>query len=55
MSEKVSRKAILDKSLQSARVVDEEDIWFSTSKLFQVRNLKSVGNIVIKLLTFRTI
>jgi len=34
LSEKVSRRAILDKSLSCPVVVDEEDIWFSTSKLF---------------------
>ena len=38
-SEKVSRKLILDKSLKTATVLDEEDIWFSTSKLFLVRKL----------------
>ena len=40
----MSRKAILDKSINYPKVMDEEDVWFSTSKLFLVSNVKDVIN-----------
>ena len=48
LSEKVSRKAILDKSLNCPVVVDEEDIWFSTSKLFLVTNITIMANPLLR-------
>ena len=49
LSDAVSRKAILDKSLNcplggEGNMFEEEDIWFSTSKLFLVRNVITVIN-----------